>query len=76
MVSASPRSGGHDSVSARIPRAGLTNRLRGPGDDEEATVYNRRDYLQSGGPELTSLAEEIMARAEAECLNGTPMAGT
>jgi uncharacterized protein YjbI with pentapeptide repeats len=59
---------GADSVSARMLLGVLENRLRGPGDDHEADVFNRRDYLDWGGEELARLADDILQRAEADCL--------
>jgi len=59
---------GDESKLARGLRAVLNNRLRGPGDDREADVFNRRDYVAWGGEELAELTESIMARAEAACL--------
>jgi len=47
----------------------LENRLRGPGHENEAEVFNRRDYLEIGGPPFLALAEDVFARAEAECLS-------
>ena len=58
---------GDESKLARGLRAVLTNRLRGPGNDWEADVFNRRDYLAWGGEDLARLAETIMDRAKAEC---------
>jgi uncharacterized protein YjbI with pentapeptide repeats len=59
---------GDNSMPSRMLRADLNNRLRGPGDSREATIYNRRDYMKSGGVDLTALTEDILGRAEAECL--------
>jgi uncharacterized protein YjbI with pentapeptide repeats len=59
---------GDDRISARMLRADLENRLRGPGGDQEASVFNRRDYEQSGGTDLVALAEDILGRAESACL--------
>jgi uncharacterized protein YjbI with pentapeptide repeats len=59
---------GNDSISARMLRADMLNRLRGPGNDQEASVFNRRDYERSGGTELVALAENVLLRAEAECI--------
>jgi uncharacterized protein YjbI with pentapeptide repeats len=61
---------GDERVAARQLRAVLQNRLRGPGNDREASVFNRTDYLELGGPELADLAEDIFSRAEADCLRG------
>lgn len=60
---------GDDRTEARMLRAGLANRLRGPGTDDEARIFNRRDYLELGGPELLTLAEDVLTRAEADCLS-------
>ena len=59
---------GDERVEARGLRGILEGRLRGPGTDDEADVFNRRDYLGTGGPQLLTLAEDIYSRAEAECL--------
>lgn len=55
-------------LEARMLRGQFENRLRGPGTDEEADVFNRRDYLNSGGAELLKLAEDVIRRAEADCV--------
>jgi uncharacterized protein YjbI with pentapeptide repeats len=61
---------GDDQVAARQLRAMLHTRLRGPGTDRDARVFNRRDYLEIGGEDLAALAVEVLGRAEAECLKG------
>jgi uncharacterized protein YjbI with pentapeptide repeats len=56
------------SKPARVLRAVFNNRLRGPGDEREASIFNRRDFLAIGGQELVVLAGDVLDRAEAECL--------
>jgi uncharacterized protein YjbI with pentapeptide repeats len=58
---------GDDRLPARMLRADLENRLRGPGTDQEALIFNSRDYEKSGGRELADLAKHILRRAELEC---------
>jgi len=58
---------GDDGMPARVLRAMFENRLRGPGNDQEARVFNRWDYLDLGGPELLALAEDVLMRAEVDC---------
>lgn len=58
---------GDEHREARMLRGMLENRLRGPGSEEDARVFNRRDYLAIGGPQLLALAEEVYAKAEAKC---------
>jgi hypothetical protein len=60
---------GDDRTEARVLRAMFENRLRGPGTDNESAVFNRRDYLELGGPQLLALAEDVLTRAEAKCLS-------
>lgn len=57
----------HGDMPSRMPRAVLESRLRGPGDDREAEIFNRRDYHEMGGADMVALAEEILGRAEADC---------
>lgn len=57
-----------ETKPARILRAVFNNRLRGPGDEREASIFNRRDFLAIGGQELVMLADDVLNRAEAECL--------
>ncbi|HTW97281.1 MAG TPA: hypothetical protein VMD59_00810, partial [Acidimicrobiales bacterium] len=57
-----------DSVEARVLRALFERRLKGPGSDQDAEVFNRRDYDKFGGPNLVRLAEDVIVRAEADCL--------
>jgi uncharacterized protein YjbI with pentapeptide repeats len=61
---------GNGSSAVRVLRADLEGRLRllaaGSGD-EDANVFNRRDYL-AFGEELAALAEAAFVRAEAACL--------
>jgi uncharacterized protein YjbI with pentapeptide repeats len=58
---------GDNSKPGRMLRGVLNNRLRGPGDDQESEIFNARDYLSWGGPDLARLAEDILGRAENEC---------
>jgi hypothetical protein len=58
---------GDGRTETRMLRAMFENRLRGPGTDNESAVFNRRDYLELGGPQLLALAEDVLTRAEAEC---------
>jgi hypothetical protein len=60
----------NDSKPARTLRAVFNNRLRGPGDEREASIFNKGDFLSIGGPELVDLADEVLDAAEAECLAG------
>ena len=57
-----------DVVAPGMLRAVLEQRLRGPGTEQEARVFNRRDFLAMGGEELAALAEDVLRRAESECL--------
>ena len=62
---------GDSSLPARMLCGEFTNRLkmmRGTG--VEANVFNRRDYVASGGEELAGLAERVLAAAEAGCQAG------
>jgi hypothetical protein len=34
---------------------------------EESSVFNRRDYLGSGGEELAGLAERVLRDGESDC---------
>lgn len=60
---------GDDRRDARMLRAMLENQLRGPGTEHEARVFNRRDYLELGGPQLLALADDVLTRAEVDCLS-------
>jgi Pentapeptide repeats (9 copies) len=59
--------GDREDTPSLMLRAVLENRLRGPGDEREAEVFNRRDYRGMGGEELVALAGEVLGRAEVEC---------
>ena len=50
-------------VEARMLAAELTNALRLPGSDDSVSVFNRRDYLASGGESLADFAEAILMEA-------------
>jgi hypothetical protein len=58
---------GREDMQSRMLRAVLESRLRGPGDEREAEIFNRRDYREMGGEELVDLADDVLGRAEAEC---------
>lgn len=60
--------GSDGSAPAQMLRAVLEDCLRGPGSDHDAFVFVRRDFL-GGGAELVTLAEDVLGRAEAECLS-------
>lgn len=70
--------GADDSLPARMLRGEFTNGLRSIRDTAvpERTVFNRRDYVVSGGQELADLAERVLATAEAECQAASPPAPT
>ncbi len=57
-----------ESLPARMLRGEFTNRLKMMRGCEESNVFNRRDYLASGGEELADLAERVLGAAEGECL--------
>jgi hypothetical protein len=63
---------GDDSLSARMLRAVVSNRLKMMRDAAvpEFGVFNRRDYVASGGDELAGLADRVLAAAEAGCQPG------
>ncbi len=65
-----------DSKAAQSLKARLANRLRGPGTAVEAHVYNRSDYLASGGEELATLAQDLFRRLEAACLTAERPSGS
>lgn len=52
-----------DSVEARMLRAELGVALKMPGADDSFGVFNRRDYLASGGERLADLAESVLMEA-------------
>lgn len=58
-----------DRAEARMLRAILETWLRGPGSNDEARVFNRRDCIDLGGPQLLAFAEDVLTRAEADCLS-------
>jgi hypothetical protein len=58
-----------DRAEARMLRAILETWLGGPGSNDEARVFNRRDYIDLGGPQLLAFAEDVLTRAEADCLS-------
>jgi len=55
-------------MQAQMLRAVLQDCLHGPGADQDALVFVRRDYLD-GGADLVALAEDVLGRAQAECLS-------
>jgi uncharacterized protein YjbI with pentapeptide repeats len=59
---------GNSSRPARMLRAEFTNRLKMMrGAKAESNVFNRRDYIASGGEELAALADRVLAAAEVCC---------
>jgi uncharacterized protein YjbI with pentapeptide repeats len=58
-----------DSLPTRMLRGEFTNRLKSIRDTAvpEREVFNRRDYVASGGQELADLAERVLTMAEAQC---------
>jgi uncharacterized protein YjbI with pentapeptide repeats len=57
----------NESSSARILRAQFQNRMRMMRSDQDAKVFNRRDYVNFGGDELAGLADRVLSQAQAEC---------
>jgi uncharacterized protein YjbI with pentapeptide repeats len=51
------------SVEARMLRSELNVALKLPGSDDSVGVFNRRDYLASGGQPLADLAESLLMEA-------------
>ena len=51
------------SVEARMLRSELKVALKLPGRDDSVGVFNRRDYLASGGESLADLAESLLMEA-------------
>jgi hypothetical protein len=59
---------GDSSLPARMLRGEFTNRLKMMrGTEAESNVFNRRDYVTSGGDELAGLADRVLAATEAGC---------
>ena len=54
---------GNSSAEARMLRSELTVALKLPGRDDSVGVFNRRDYLASGGEPLADLAESLLMEA-------------
>lgn len=54
---------GDDSLEARMLRAELSRDLKLPGSDDSVGVFNRADYLDSGGERLAELAESLFMEA-------------
>ena len=57
---------GNTSIDAQMLRAQFTNSLKLPGSDDSVDVFNRRDYLASGGESLADLAETVFMEAVAD----------
>ena len=55
-----------ESLEARVLRAQLTQDLKLPGTDDSVGVFNRADYIASGGEPLADLAESLLRRAAKE----------
>lgn len=54
----------HDeSLEARMLRAEMNGQLKRPGADTSVTVFNRADYLTSGGEPLADLVESLLLEA-------------
>ena len=53
----------NSSVEARMLRSELTVALKLPGAEDSVGVFNRRDYLASGGEPLADLAESLLMEA-------------
>ena len=53
----------NSSVEARMLRSELTVALKMPGRDDSVGVFNRRDYIASGGEPLADLAESLLMEA-------------
>lgn len=59
---------GDESPEARMLRGEFTNRLKMmKGPDGASNVFNRRDYLMSGGEPLAKLAEQTFHNAQKSC---------
>ncbi len=58
-----------NSVTARKLKAILQNGIRGPGKPTDADVFNRADYVASGGEGLAELAEGLFRKLERGCLD-------
>lgn len=58
---------GDSSVQGRMLRGEFQNRIRMMRGEEEDNVFNRRDYVQSGGEQLAELASEVFRRGEESC---------
>jgi hypothetical protein len=54
---------GNPSIEARMLRGQFTNSLKLPGSDDSVDVFNRRDYVASGGETLADLAETVFMEA-------------
>jgi uncharacterized protein YjbI with pentapeptide repeats len=58
---------GDGSLQSRMLRGELLNRIRMMRGEEEDNVFNRRDYVQSGGEQLAEFASEVFGRGEESC---------
>ena len=54
---------GDESVESRMLRAQLTQDLKLPGTVDSVEVFNRADYIASGGERFADLAESVLRRA-------------
>lgn len=59
--------GEDQSTEARSLRALLERELRGPGTEQDAYVFNRRDYVAMRGDALADLATSAFTRALGRC---------
>lgn len=57
---------GNTSMGARMLRAQFANSLKLPGSADSVDIFNRRDYLASGGESLADLAETVFMEAIAD----------
>jgi Mn-containing catalase len=55
--------GDNSSVEGRMLRNELSVALKMPGREDSVGVFNRRDYLASGGEPLADLAETLLLEA-------------
>lgn len=55
--------GSDESLEARMLRAGLNLALKLPGHDESVGVFNRADFVASGGERFADFAESLLIQA-------------
>lgn len=55
-----------ETVEGRMLRAELNLALKLPGAEDSVAVFNRRDYLASGGERLADLAESLLMEAASD----------